>query len=393
MTLALAVGITLLAGAAGGKLARIINLPSVTGFLLAGIIIGPSVLNLIPTDIMAQLGPINELALGVIALSIGAELRRSNLRNLAKDASKIFAVEASLTFALVLSALLLLGTNFQLALVFAVLSIATAPGAIISCIRETPIKGNFPKALLTVVALDNLTAIALFGLVISYLQASFAVEETTNLMITLVAFRNLGISILIGGSAGLFLAGVAKWSKNESRTLILALGAVLVSVGLATLMDAPALLAAMSAGAIFVNISPSPQRVTRSLQSVEGPILLAFLTLAGAKLDIAAVPAVGLIGLVYILARFLAKLIGSRIGASFTDFPLCWKQNIGRALTPQAGVAIGLAIIAEQKLPFPSGTITTVVLGAVVVFELIGPVLVKRALCDIGQSELEKSGS
>lgn len=387
MNLPLAIGVILLVGAVGGKLARLVNLPSVTGFILSGVVIGPSALNLITPEVMSQLSPINEIALGVIAISIGAELRRKNLQNIAKDAAKIFIVEAVLTFLLVLSVLVLIGTSFQLALVFAVLSIATAPGAIISCIRETPIKGNFPKALLTVVALDNLAAITLFGLVISFLQAGFGADGTSTSMAILQAMQNLGLSILIGLISGIFLTGVSRWSNNESRTLILVLGAVFVTVGVATALDVPALLAAMTAGVIYINLSRVGHRISRSLQSVEGPILLAFLTLAGAKLNLAAVPAVGLIGIIYILARFSSKLIGSRLGAALTNFPLCWKQNMGRALTPQAGVAIGLAILAEQKLPFANGTITTVILGAVVVFELIGPVLVKRALCDIDSRE------
>lgn len=164
----------------------------------------------------------------------------------------------------------------------------------------------------------------------------------------------------------------------------MALGTVLISVGLATLLAVPALLAAMSAGAVLVNLSRAPQRLRRALQGVEAPILLAFLTLAGVKLDIAVVPEVGLIGFVYIAARLVAKLMGSSIGASMTAFPTSWKRNIGRALTPQAGVAIGLAIIAEQRLPHVAGTVTTVILGAVVVFEIIGPILVRRALCDVG---------
>lgn len=119
--------------------------------------------------------------------------------------------------------------------------------------------------------------------------------------------------------------------------------------------------------------------------NVEDPILLVFLTLAGAKLDLAVLPAVGQIGLIYIGARFFAKLVGGRVGTVFTRFPLCWKTNLGRALTPQAGVAIGLAIIAEQKAIFEPGTIMPVVLTAVVVFELIGPVLVHKALCDVNK--------
>ncbi len=382
MNISLVVGIILLVGAGGGKLARFVRLPSVTGYLLGGILIGPSVLNLVSVDIMYQLAPINELALGVIALSIGAELHWKTLRKLAQDSAKVFLIEAGLTFFLVLGLLSLVGLPFHYAIIFGVLSIATAPGAIIACLRETPIKGDFSRVLLTIVALDNLLAIMLFGIVVSFLQVAFVAPGASGSAF-LVATQSIGISLLLGMVAGSFLTVTSLWARNDSRILVSVLGAILVTVGLASLWDVPALLAAITAGAFYANFARSPQRISRSIMSVEGLILLAFLTLAGAKLNIAALPAVGQIGMLYIGARFVAKLVGSRIGAAFTDFPVCWKHNLGRALTPQAGVAIGLAIIAEQKLPFANNTIITVILGAVVVFELIGPILVRKALCDV----------
>lgn len=382
MNISLAVGIVFLAGAAGGKLARFVRLPSVTGNLLAGVLVGPSVLRLVSYEVMYQLTPINELALGVIAISIGAELHWGTMRKLAKDAAKVFIVEALFTLTLVFSLLYIFGVPFRFALVLGVISIATAPGAIISCIRETPSKGDFPKVLLSVVALDNLFAITLFGVIISFMQSGLTATNVGNTSAIVMSIRSIGTSLLLGVISGVFLVITSHLAKSDKRILVSVLGAVLITVGLANHFDVPALLAAIAAGTIYTNFSKNPQRISRSLMSVEDPILLIFLTLAGAKLDLTMLPLVGKIGAIYIGARFIAKLIGSRVGTQLTLFPISWKRNLGRALTPQAGVAIGLAIIAEQKNIFPPDTIMPVILTAVIVFELFGPILVKKALCD-----------
>ncbi|WP_353893228.1 cation:proton antiporter [Proteinivorax hydrogeniformans] len=384
MSISLAVGIIFLAGAAGGKLARYIRLPSVTGNLLAGIIIGPSVLSLVSVEIMSQLNPINDLALGVIALSIGSELHWGTMRKLAKDTTLVFLAEALLTSVIVFFSLYLFGLDFQLALVLAVISIATAPGAIIACIRETPTKGNFSKVLLSIVALDNLLAITLFGIVISFMQTGLA-DDPGNSVAFIMAAKELGLSLALGLMSGVFLVGISHHAKSDSHILVTVLGIILLTVGLANRLGSPELLAAIVSGAVYINFSRKPKRISRSLLAVEHPILLIFLTLAGAKLDLSVLPAVGQIGLLYVLARFFAKLVGSRLGSTLTAFPMSWKKNLGRALTPQAGVAIGLAIIAEQKGIFEPNTVMPIVLTAVVVFELFGPLLVRKALCDVNE--------
>ena len=349
LNLSLAIGIIFLAGSLGGVLARKIKLPSVTGYLFAGLLIGPSILGLINKEIMNQLAPINDLALGVIAVSIGAELHWKTMRKLAKDASKVFVIEAIFTFTFVFTLLYLFDMSFKYALLFGVISIATAPGAIIACVRESRSKGEFSRVLLSVVALDNIFAITAFGVILSFLQVNATMTDGGNIPAILMASKDLGLSILLGTASGLFLVYISYTVKNDARILVSVLTAILLTVGLATLIDIPALLANITAGMVFINFAKRPKRIRFSLMGIEYPILLLFLTLAGAKLDLTILPSIGLIGFVYISARFLGKLVGSRVGSSFTDFPISWKRNLGRALTPQAGVAIGLSIIAEQK--------------------------------------------
>lgn len=383
MNISLAIGIIFLAGAFGGKLARYFRLPSVTGNMLAGILVGPYVLGLVDLDVLAKLSPINELALGIIALSIGAELRWIKMRKLAKDVMKVFLIESFFTLMLVFGLLYIMGQPFRYAIAFALISIATAPGAIIACIRETPIKGDFPRVLLSVVALDNLLAITLFAITISFMQTILIASETANGIAFIMALSELGISLMLGAIAGIFLIMISNWAKSDGRILVYVLGTVLVTVGMSNLWNTPALLSIITTGVLYTNFSKKPQRISRAMLNIETPILLLFLTLAGAKLNLKILPIVGLVGVVYISARFFAKLVGSRIGTMFTDFSTNWKHNLGRALTPQAGVAIGLAIIAEQKLIFEPDTIMPVILAAVVIFEIIGPILVRKSLCDV----------
>ncbi|TCK98796.1 transporter (CPA2 family) [Natranaerovirga hydrolytica] len=387
MNISLAVGIIFLAGAAGGKLARLVRLPSVTGNLLAGVLVGPSVLNLVNEAVLYNLTPINELALGVIALSIGAELHWKTMRRLAKDATKVFIVEVFLTLTAVSVSLYLFGLSFQYALIFGIISVATAPGAIIACVRENPTKGDFSKVLLSVVALDNLFAITFFGIIISFMEIGLVTTNIGNVQALYNALQDIGLSLIKGIISGSFLVLISHKARSDSHILVTVLGALLITVGLSNNLGTSALLAAITMGAVYTNFSKKPQRIRRALMNVEHPILLIFLTLAGAKLDLSVLPVVGQVGIVYIGARFFAKLIGSRIGTALTHFPMSWKRNLGLALTPQAGVAIGLAIIAEQKSFFEPDTIMPVVLTAVVVFELIGPILVRKSLCNVDHSQ------
>ncbi|SDC37553.1 transporter, CPA2 family [Pelagirhabdus alkalitolerans] len=383
MNIAVAVGIIFLAGAAGGKLARLTKLPSVTGNLIGGIVVGPSVLGILPQDVLYDLTPINDLALGIIALSIGAELQWKRVKRLVGDVSKIFLTEGLITLFVVFGSLYLVGLPFSQALILGIISVATAPGAIMACIKENPSKEGFNKVLLSVVAVDNLFAISLFGIAVSLLQATIGNLEANGTPLWIMVSRDITFSLIIGLIAGAFLVITAKWAKKDGHILVSVLGGILVTVGVANMLDIPALLAAIIAGIIYTNFTRRPQRISRSLFPIEDTVLLAFFTLAGTKLDVAVLPVVGLIGVVYIVARFLSKVIGTRIGSTFTTFPVSWKVNLGRALTPHGGVAIGLSVLAEQKDIFPPDTIMPVILAAVVFFEFVGPILVNKVLCTV----------
>ncbi len=380
-----AAGAILLLGLLGGKLANKVSLPSVTGYLVAGLIIGPSVLNLIPDSTLNNLEPINELALGIIAITIGGELTKDKLKLVKQQLPPIFLAETVLTFLFVTTTIYLISKSLPLAFVLGILSLATAPAAIISVLKEYKARGEFPRLLMSIVALDNLICIMGFGIITSLLGILFyqSIDPSNGLLIAI--FGELLLSLFLGIGFGIIILFLNRNSFSDDKLLVINLGMLLFAVGIAETFGLPSLFVAMLMGVIIANFSKSAKRIFRLITQVEFPILVAFLTLAGVKLDLGIVGDIGFLAIGYVLARLAGKIGGARIGAIFSkDLPKRSRQSIGMALTPQAGVAIGLAILAEEKLPIEDGVVITLILSTVIFFELIGPVLVKKALqnCD-----------
>ncbi len=377
----LAAGIILLAGIIGGRLANYLKLPSVTGYLIAGLIVGPSVLNLFPKPVLDNLEPINSLALGIIAISIGGELTLSRLKVIKQKIPPIFLSEIVLTFILVSSTSYFISRSIPLAIILGVLSLATAPAAIVSILREYKAKGEFPRLLMSLVALDNLFCIIGFGIATSLLQILFYQSITPSNGLFIAIFGEMMIAILMGAGFGLLMVFLNRLSFSEEKLLVINLGMILSAVGIAERFGLPSLFVAMLMGIIVANVSKNHKRVFRLFHRVEFPILVAFLTLAGVKLNLSIIGQVGLLAIGYIIARFTGKVVGARFGSMFSkDMCYEYRKNMGLALTPQAGVAIGLAILAEDKLPVEDGVVITLILSTVIFFELVGPIMVKKAL-------------
>lgn len=377
----LALGLILLLGVLGGKLASMVRLPSVTGYLIVGLILGPSLFNVLPWEVLYELEPINELALGIIAFSIGGELTFLRLKRIGKNLTKVFLGEAFLTLFLVSLISYIISRSLSLSLVLGVLALATAPGAIIVILKEYRAQGEFPQVLLSLVALDNLFCIITFGLVTSILQVFYFEGATLSLAVLGAVFGTLFSSLMVGLLGGYSLAFITRFRLAESKHLVIILGTILLGVGIGMAFQLSSLLITIVMGFIVANYARRPSSSFKQISAVETPILVAFLTLAGLKLDIWVLSQAGLLGFGYILARMAGKILGSRAGAIFCSaFPSSYKEYIGYALTPQAGVAIGLSIVAEQKLPLPEGLIISLILSTVLFFEIIGPLLLKKAL-------------
>ncbi len=377
----LAVAIILLAGVGGGKVARrYFKLPAVTGYIFAGIILGPSVFNIIDSGTQEGLQPINDIAIGVLAVAIGGELRFSYLRSMWGNLCRVFFTQSAITFALVALFTGWIADSVVIGLILGTLSLASAPNTTMAIFREYRLKGDFPRTVLSIVALDNLICLLLFGLLLG--SMGLILEGGSNdISVAARVIANLLLSIIIGGVLGYFLVFINHKTRNDNELLVMALGCVFLGVGIGLWLNLQPLFITLLMGLIMVNFSSRPQRFFGVLNRVDTPILVVFLTLAGIKIDITRIAGVGLLGLAYVVSRFVGKTVGTYLGAGFCrDLPRGYQGYLGPALTPQAGIAVGLSIMAERQLPMVESQIMTVILGAVIVFEVVGPALVKKAL-------------
>ncbi len=387
MNVVLALAIIILMGVIGGKLARHrLNLPSVTGYIFIGILLGPSFLNFIGAELQDTFIPVKDIALGILAVAIGGELRFSYLQKMWGDLCRVFFIESLLTLVVVASLTTLISGSLALGLILGTLALASAPNTTIAVFREYKLKGDFPRTVLSLVALDNLFCLLLFGLIIGFLGMFHGgIEEanTNGLLVFLGVLGNLFLSFFLGVLLGMLQVYLNRTVKSDNELLVWALGLIFLGVGASLMLGLQPLFTAMVMGLTVVNMSPRPQRFFNSLRSIDTPILIIFLTLAGAKINLAMLYQVGFLGLAYILARFVGKVGGSYLGGSICpNMPKKYRKHLGPALTPQAGVAVGLSLMVERTLPIFEGSILAIILGAVIVFEVIGPLLLKKALME-----------
>ncbi|MBN4056451.1 MAG: hypothetical protein COA82_11155 [Alkaliphilus sp.] len=384
MNYPLYIGIILIIGLIGGKLASRVKLPSVTGYILIGLVLGPSVTNIITKELIQSVQFINQLALGILAISIGMELHRYVFRKFGRTLLIVALGEGFLTFAIVSTLIYLLGMPIAVSLVLGVLSMTVSPSTVMSILKEYKTKGKFSKNLAALVAIENLNCIVVFAVVTAILLA-FKNAHITGVAVAILIIKEIGLAVAIGAISGLILATVIKKRPSNNKFLVLLLGVILVNTGIAQILGLAALLLNMTTGAVITNLINRKQIMKAALNMVELPIFVAFLTLAGAKLDLSILLSIGLIEIAYIIGRLSGKIGGTYIFSKLTDLPNLTRKNIGLALTPQAGVVIGLSVIAEQKFPEMTGVVTGIVLTGVIFFEVVGPLLLKRALINTNE--------
>jgi Kef-type K+ transport system membrane component KefB len=376
------IGTLLLVGLVAGKIAGRFRFPAVTGYILGGILIGPSLLNLLPEFPFRQ--PIEGIALSLIAIAIGGELSLKNLRDLGPQIATITTTQLLGAFVLVLLTSRLLGASLQLSLLLAALATATAPAATIAVIREYRAKGKFTNTLLAVVALDDAGCLIVYSM-----AAAFASVLTNGSGISLFTFwepiREILGSFLLGIIGGLILCQGLRYLHNDGEILTFGLALAILTSGLATTWNLSSLLATMTLGMIATNLSSESRHLFDLIQRIEPPIYVAFFVLAGMYLQLDVLPSIGALGIGYVLARIVGKMGGAYLGASITKAPDAVRNYLGLALIPQAGVAIGLSVVAVAQFPELKSTIMTVILASVVVSEIIGPLGAKLALTKAGE--------
>lgn len=385
----LSVGLILMAALLAGHLAQLVRVPEVTGYLLIGVLIGPAALDLISHDNLATLGFLSDVALGLILFNIGAIFEATHFRRVGPGVVRITLWEASLAFVLVTAVLLAGGLTLPLALLLGVVAMETAPATTLMVLNEYDAEGPLTDRLLALLALNNLYVLVMFGIV----TAGLTLQDLAGVGLAATAYRathgllwtTLGSSAL-GVLLGLLMDVLASRSKETGEALILSAGTVLIAVGASRWLGLSPLIATLALGATLANASPHGTRLLKALGRADPPLYAAFFVLAGAELVPASVLGLGLIGVSYTVARALGKIVGARIGVRGEALPPLVRKHLGYCLVSSSSLAVGLTIQIRSAFPEYAATVTGIVLAAVVIFEVIGPLLTRRALIVTGEA-------
>lgn len=390
MSVLFPIGLMLVSGLLFGRLAKKVSLPNVTGYLVAGLVLGPYVLGVVSKDMATSLSMVSEMALGFIALSIGAEFKLSYFKEVGAAPVVIAILEGLLASACVTGGLLAIGENAQLALVLGAIASATAPAATIMVIRQYNAKGPVTKTLLSVVALDDAVALIAFGFAVAIAgQLSGAGGSVAGAI--LEPFKELGLSIVIGSAAAFAMKIPLHFFKKQSNRLCATVGFVFLTSAISTKVGASSLLSCMVFGALLANVSKDADDVFRISDTVTPPIFMLFFVVSGAQLDVTLIPKIGVIGVVYVVLRVAGKIGGATLGAVIMRTDKKVRKYLGWTLVPQAGVAIGLTLVADRIVPDFAPQIRAVVLCGTLIYELTGPVISKIALTKAGEIDASAS--
>lgn len=414
----------------GGKLIELLNFPKVTGYIIMGILIGPSLWGLItggnvvlPGDnhivfegvvshhMVKAFTIIRSVAIGFIGYTIGLELKLSKLKKTGKQVTVITLSQAFSTAILVglgvVVFMVLTGRPHVMtyALILGAIATATAPAPIVAVVKNYRTKGPVTDVLLPLVALDDAIGIMLFATMLSVGTTLLGIsgEALTVWQIVYEPIKEIVLSLGLGAIIGLVLQYVVKRFNrdNDAMLMMMIIAAVFVGIGLGQVVHASAILLPMTIGVVLTNTIEEAfeHRLTRATDLFAAPIMLAFFMIAGLELDLTVIPIVGVLGVIYILVRVIGKVSGSYFSAKAVKAPPTVVKYLGWTLIPQAGVAIDMAITANARFEGIGGdfaiigtNIMAIVLAATVVYEVVGLVIVKNALNSAGEIDATDIG-
>jgi len=391
-------GLMIATGLIFGKIAKVVKLPNVTGYLIGGVLVGPSVLGLLDQSFFSGLELISTAALGFIAFSIGNEFKLSYFKRVGPGPIIIAFFEAFFGVMFVFAMLILFFTlkhdlsldNIRFSLVLSAVAAATAPASTVLVIRQYKAKGPLTETLLSVVAIDDSVAIVLFGIFVAIANALNPAAEHTSLFHQISEpFLEILISLGVGGVFGLVVHYGTQWFTGRGNRISLVIAVLFMTLFVANWLGGSSLLASMVVGAIFANMSTKYEEVNGLIYFVTPPIFIIFFVLSGAELQLSVLLSIGMIGVIYALFRVFGKIFGAWFGAKISHSEPVVAKYLGYALIPQEGVSIGLSIAAAAALSGTAGDlgvkVRVVILATVLIYELIGPVVTKIILKKAGE--------
>lgn len=374
----LTLGCILLLGLATDILGQRTFLPRVTLMLLFGILIGPEMFNLIPVVVSDRFELIASMALLMVGFLLGGRLSHDNLQRFGKEIISISVFAVIGTALLVFLGLLLVGVPLDVAILLGCIASATAPAATVDIVMESGYKGRFAELLLAVVALDDAWGLIIFSLGLALVAPLSGIDGYSSPL--LMALKDIGGAAILGLLIGLPAAYLTGRIRQGQPMLVEALGLVFICGGLAIWLDVSFLIASMVMGAVVANLATHHEYPFHAIEDIEWPFMVIFFMLAGASLEFSTLQDIGLVGSVYILCRFAGKVLGAGLGGRCSKASKVTCRWIGVAMLPQAGAAMGMALVATSLFPEYRQVLLSVVISTTVFFELIGPTFTRLAL-------------
>jgi Kef-type K+ transport system membrane component KefB len=374
----IALGGILLLGLLTDALGRRIHLPRVTLLLIFGVIIGKDLLDIIPSVFSDRFEIIADMALVMVGFLLGGRLTIDILRKSAGQILWISISAAIVTTVMVSLGLVWIGVSEEIAILLGCIASATAPAAVLDVVTESGCKSRFSELLLSIVSLDDVWALLLFGVGIAVVKSINGLDG--DMLPILIVSKEIGGAIVLGILIGLPAAYLTGRIKPGQPILVEALGIVFMCGGLAIMLDVSFLIASIVMGAVIANLARHHEYPFHAIEGIEWPFMVIFFVLAGASIELSAAREIGFIGITYILCRTTGKYLGGMLGSHCGKAGKETKRWMGIALLPQAGVAIGMALVASEHFPEYRQILLSVIISTTIFFEIIGPVFTRMAL-------------
>lgn len=393
------VGILLIFGYFLGKFFGRLRMPEIAGFIFAGLMVSSFTTGLVSHDLNASLHIVTETAIGLLALSVGAEFSRRKMKRIGRNVLRITLIGLAVTFATVLLGCLALSRllpglpiGYPYAILLAVMACATAPAAIIAEVHHMRAHGRFVDYLFGVVALGDALAVVVFGLAFT-LVTNILNVDAVNVYTLATSLREIGLSVLAGAAGGVLLHLLSRRVHNPGEHLILTVGVVFLMTGFAIVLHLSPLLANMVMGAVLINLSSGNHRLFRQIEPLTPPIYALFFVIAGIEMN----PAIFLqrtvliAGLYYIVVRAVGKYLGTYAGAWACGLARPIRRNLGLCMFSQGGIALGFVLLIQTS-PLATGLsegdplfgvfpeLINIVMASIFVNEMASPFLLRYAM-------------
>lgn len=373
--LLIALGALFLCGLAADQIGNATRLPRVTMLLLLGLLFGGAGFDIIPADVIHWFDTLSIVALTMVAFLLGGSLTTENLAQHGRAIMAISLAVALGTIAIVATGLIMVGIAPGLALILSAIATATAPAAMADVIRQSGIQNGFTDTLKGIVAIDDVWGLIGFGVILVFVGQNDGWAS-----IATGAVHDLGGAMVLGLVVGIPSAYLTGRLKPGEPLQAEAIGIVFLSAGLALWFEVSFLIAGMVSGAAIANLARHHDRAFHEIEHIQWPFMILFFLLAGASLEVEALLELGWMGALYMILRVVARMLGGFVGAWLAAVPAREAPYYGPALLPQAGVAVGMALVAGETFPEWAPSIMALTIASTVVFELVGPAITLAAI-------------